>query len=82
MFLHGILEEEVYRKQPPGYESKKMHEYVCRLDKAIYDLKQATRDWYSRLSIKLQELGFLPSKGDTLFSFSITRTFRFSCSYM
>jgi hypothetical protein len=80
MFLHGILEEEVYRKQPP--ESKKMHEYACRLDKAIYDLKQATRDWYSRLSIKLQELRFLPSKGDTLFSFSITRTFRFSCSYM
>ncbi|KAK1607568.1 hypothetical protein QYE76_031241 [Lolium multiflorum] len=36
-----------------------------RLGKALYGLKQARRAWYSRLSAKLQELGFLPSKADT-----------------
>jgi hypothetical protein len=52
-------------RQPPEYESKKAPDYVCRLDKAIYGLKQALRAWYSRLSMKLQQLGFTPSKGDT-----------------
>ena len=64
-FLHGVLEEEVYMKQPPGYEVKDKHNYVCRLDKALYGLKQAPRAWYSRLSEKLQRLGFRPSRADT-----------------
>ena len=64
-FLHGVLEEEVYMKQPPGYEVKDKYHYVCKLDKALYGLKQAPRAWYSRLSDKLQRLGFRPSKADT-----------------
>lgn len=64
-FLHGILNEEVYMHQPPGYEDKTRPQYVCRLDKAIYGLKQAPRAWYARLCAKLQALGFMPSKADT-----------------
>jgi hypothetical protein len=43
MFLHGVLEEEVYMKQPLEYENKQVHQYVCKLDKAIYGLNQAPR---------------------------------------
>jgi histone deacetylase 1/2 len=64
-FLHGHLEEDVYMKQPPGYEDKNFPGYVCKLDKALYGLKQAPRAWYSRLSTKLQMLGFKASKADT-----------------
>jgi histone deacetylase 1/2 len=64
-FLHGVLEEEVYMKQPPGYEESSRLGYVCKLDKALYGLKQAPRAWYSRLSSKLQSLGFSASKADT-----------------
>jgi histone deacetylase 1/2 len=64
-FLHGVLEEEVYMRQPPGYESSSTPQYICKLDKALYGLKQAPRAWYSRLSSKLQQIGFLPSKADT-----------------
>jgi hypothetical protein len=64
-FLHGILEEEVYMRQSPGYENKMKPGYVCKLDKAIYGLKQAPRAWYSRLSGKLMKLGFQVSKADT-----------------
>jgi hypothetical protein len=70
-FLHDILEEKVYMKQPPGFVSSEFPSYHCKLDKALYGLKQAPRAWYSRLSDKLQSLGFLPSKTDiSLFHFS------------
>jgi histone deacetylase 1/2 len=62
-FLHGVLEEEVYMRQPPGYESRLG--YVCKLDKALYGLKQAPRAWYFCLSSKLQSIGFSASKADT-----------------
>jgi hypothetical protein len=52
-------------RQPPGYESNDHLDFVCKLDKAIYGLKQGPRAWYSRLSSKLQMMGFVPSKGDT-----------------
>ena len=64
-FLHGVLEEDVYMKQPPGYEDKDYPNYICKLDKSLYGLKQAPRAWYSRLSNKLQDLGFKGSKADT-----------------
>jgi histone deacetylase 1/2 len=63
-FLHGVLQEEVYMHQPPGYIDSKHPGYVCKLDKAIYGLKQAPRAWHARLCGKLETLGFVPSKGD------------------
>ena len=38
-FLHGDLEQEVFLKQPPGFEDKDYPDHVCRLDKAVYGLK-------------------------------------------
>jgi histone deacetylase 1/2 len=70
-FLHGILEEEVYMRQPPGYEDKTRPNFVCKLDKALYGLKQAPHAWYARLSSKLISLGFHAAKANTsLFYFN------------
>jgi hypothetical protein len=65
VFLHGVLEKEVYMKQPPGFHDASHTGYVCKLDKALYGLKQAPWTWYSRLSAKLVQLGFHASKADT-----------------
>ncbi|XP_070010611.1 uncharacterized protein [Nicotiana sylvestris] len=42
-FLNGYLKEEVFVKQPLGFESKGCPEHVYKLDKALYGLKQAPR---------------------------------------
>ncbi|GKD47093.1 retrovirus-related pol polyprotein from transposon TNT 1-94 [Tanacetum coccineum] len=42
-FLNGKLKEEVYVKQPPGFESSEFPDYVYKLDKALYGLKQAPK---------------------------------------
>jgi hypothetical protein len=39
-FLHGILDEEVYMHQPPGYEVKGKENYVCKLAKPFMDLSK------------------------------------------
>ena len=57
-FLNGVLEEEVYIQQPPGYEAKGQESKVLKLKKALYGLKQAPRAWKSRIDKYFQENGF------------------------
>jgi histone deacetylase 1/2 len=64
-FLHGVLKEEIYMKQPPGFEYPHLPHHICKLDKALYGLKQASRAWFSKLSSKLLSPGFIASKADT-----------------
>nr|GEV73511.1 retrovirus-related Pol polyprotein from transposon TNT 1-94 [Tanacetum cinerariifolium] len=49
-FLKSKLKEEVYAKQPQGFESNEFPNHVYKLDKALYGLKQAPRAWYETLS--------------------------------
>nr|GEX61404.1 copia-type Pol polyprotein [Tanacetum cinerariifolium] len=57
-FLNGILKEEVYVGQPPGFVSKQYLDHVYALNNALYGLKQAHRAWYDVLSQFLIESGF------------------------
>ncbi|XP_049381315.1 uncharacterized protein LOC125845854 [Solanum stenotomum] len=67
-FLNGDLKEEVYVKQPPGFEDVDCPNHVFKLNKALYELKQAPRAWYERLSRFLLKNGFKRGKIDnTLF---------------
>ncbi|KAI3762304.1 hypothetical protein L1987_52729 [Smallanthus sonchifolius] len=46
-FLYGKVKEEIYVCQPPGFEDSEHSDYVYKLDKALYGLHQAPRDWYA-----------------------------------
>jgi hypothetical protein len=48
-FLNGVIQEEVYFRQPPGFESLKYPDKVYKLLKALYGLNQAPWAWYARL---------------------------------
>ena len=57
-FLNGILEEEVYIEQLEGFFDVNNKNMVCRLHKALYGLKKASRAWYERLHYYLVKIGF------------------------
>ncbi|GMP85483.1 hypothetical protein CsSME_00038617 [Camellia sinensis var. sinensis] len=62
-FLNGYLTEEVYMRPPPGFHHPSGQ--VCRLWRALYDLKQSPRAWYDRFQTAVTELGFHPSAADS-----------------
>ncbi|WVZ76444.1 hypothetical protein U9M48_024420 [Paspalum notatum var. saurae] len=70
-FLNGFIEEEVYVRQPPGFECARFPDRVYKLRKALYGLKQDPRAWYARLKSFLLKSGFVMGSVDkTLFLLS------------
>ncbi|KAJ4711012.1 Retrovirus-related Pol polyprotein from transposon TNT 1-94 [Melia azedarach] len=63
-FLHGELEEEIYMTQPDGFQVSGKEDYVCKLKKSLYGLKQSPRQWYKRFDSYMIEIGYTRSPYD------------------
>ncbi|KAH9667197.1 retrovirus-related pol polyprotein from transposon RE1 [Citrus sinensis] len=48
-FLNDDLTEAVYMPQPEGFEDKNKPNYICKLEKALYGLRQVPRAWFDKL---------------------------------
>ncbi|KAJ9567681.1 LOW QUALITY PROTEIN: hypothetical protein OSB04_003647 [Centaurea solstitialis] len=61
-FLNGDLEEEIHMTQPEGFVINSNQ--VCKLNKSIYGLKQASRQWYKKFDTVMNSFGFEENKLD------------------
>ncbi|KAH9741143.1 hypothetical protein KPL70_002513 [Citrus sinensis] len=58
-FLNGHLEENIYMQQPDGFIQKGQEHMVCKLQRSIYGLKQASRSWNIRFDQAIKSFGFI-----------------------
>ena len=63
-FLNGSLDCEIYMSQPEGFVDPERPDYVCKLKKSIYGLKQSARCWNTTLDEYLKCTGYHKSNAD------------------
>ena len=63
-FLNGNLTEDVYMTQPKGFFDPKNAGMVCKLQRSIYGLRQASRNWNIRFNEAVKEFGFIKNDYD------------------
>ncbi|KAL4360754.1 hypothetical protein GQ457_04G019050 [Hibiscus cannabinus] len=63
-FLNGKLEEDVYMTQPEGFVTPENVGKVCKLQRSIYGLKQASRSWNLRFNEAIQDFGFIRNEDE------------------
>jgi hypothetical protein len=61
-YPNAYLSEELYIEQPEGFEDGTNR--VCKLNRALYGLKQSAYEWEQHLKKELAELGLIPLKAD------------------
>lgn len=57
-FLNGDLSEQVFMEQQKGFVDPHRPHFVCKLNKALYGIKQAPLAWFNKLKFFLIGLGF------------------------
>ena len=58
-FLNGSLQETIFIVQPEGFIEKGQEKKVCKLQKSIYGLKQASRSWNIKFDQSVKSFGFI-----------------------
>jgi hypothetical protein len=63
-FFHDDLKEKVYINIPPCYMATLESKIVCKLQQALYELKQSHRVWSRRFILAMKKHGFQQSNSD------------------
>ena len=61
-FLNGYLEADIYMEQPLGFTSNDDDHKVCKLQRSIYELKQASRSWNTHFNDVIKMFGFIKNE--------------------
>ena len=62
-FLNGFLEEELYMMQLEGFVDPKGANKVCKLQRSIYGLVQASLSWNKHFDSVIKAYGFIQTCG-------------------
>ena len=62
--MNGELNEDIYMKQPEGFEVKGKEHLVCKLNQSLYGLKQLPRCWNEALNSQLKKMHFKQLEND------------------
>jgi hypothetical protein len=82
-FLNGDLLENVYMTQPKGFAVKRKEHMGCHMNKFIYGLKQASRQWYLKFNETIRSSGFKENEEDNcIYSSGLGNLFSLSCMWM
>ncbi|CAI7867847.1 unnamed protein product [Closterium sp. NIES-53] len=63
-FLQGSQHEEIWLRRPPGFTGSFPPGTQWSLQRPVYGLRQAPREWHDTLRTTLAALGFAPSTAD------------------
>ena len=63
-FLNGFLKEELYMMQSEGFVDPKGANKVCKLQRSIYGLVQASRSWNIRFDKLIKAYSFMQTYGE------------------
>ena len=62
-FLNGFLKEELYMMQSEGFVNPKGANKMCKLQRSICGLVQASRSWNIRFDVLIKAYGFIQTFG-------------------
>jgi hypothetical protein len=57
-FLDEELEEEIDMTQSDGFIVNGQEDKVCKLQKSLFDMKQAPKQWHEKFDVTLISVGF------------------------
>ena len=63
-FLNGFLKEELYMMQPEGFVNHKGAKKMCKLQRSICGLVQASRSWNIRSDELMKAYSFIQTCGE------------------
>ena len=67
-FLNGFIKEELYMMQPEGIVNPKGANKICKLQRSIYGLVQASRSWNIRFDQLIKAYSFIRTCGKPVFT--------------
>ena len=63
-FLNGFIKEVLYMMQPEGFVNRKGANKICKLQRFIYGLVQASRSWNTRFDKLIKAYSFIQTYGE------------------